>query len=279
MVAVWLPVFVVAAVVVAWRWRDERALVALVVAAVVLLHQLTGLPVPDLLFAVGVLTFAVSSASQTRHAELSQLPAPLGGSVHPSKDLGSLSFRQYAWRAHELGKMWASRDKRERVVAICVGGIVMLVMKLQSTEVPTTVVGDLSQLKGMVLGLIMAKLSKQWIKRLLVLGVWLTRGVAWMRLRDVLLGFALMIVLLLLRYAPYGVSWTSLLAQWLSQWAFGITIVELAWCYLRWRMWRRWSIMISWLSALADKVLGARLKHPFFSSNASFSSGEAGKAD
>ena len=39
------------------------------------------------------------------------------------------------------------------------------------------------------------------------------------------------------------------LLQWLTQWFFGLTVIEMAWCYIRWRLHQRWSRAVGWLAA------------------------------
>ena len=211
------------------------------------LHRFAYVPVSDLVLVAVVLAFALVSSHNSSQGDKCCLPAPASQSV---VGLGGLSFREYVWRAHELGKLATKPDKRERLVGIGVSALVMLLWKIQGNMVRlSNFHGSMHQFKVMVSSLVVGKASRQWFKWLALRFVWLTHGVRWMKLHDVALAFCFLIFVLMCYNVPLS-DWRVFVAQWLSQFVFGITVGEMTWCYVRWRLWNTWLRFAGWLDPL-----------------------------
>jgi len=217
--------------------RDLRATVGAVIFCVAagfcwLLSRVTPIPLPDLLFVQAVSSCAVFEIVRSKE---SGLPPVGGGSVNPNP----VFFRDFARQRHGLLCLLTQEDKRVQAMALGVGGLVMLLWRMFGMRnVEMSGLGKGSQhIQGWIFTLVASKVALFITRRLMVAAVRLSRGAAWLSSRAVVLLYCGTVTGLIL-CSEQGER-LHVLWRWLVQWLFAISVVELAWCYIRWQLWRR----------------------------------------
>merc|ERR1711862_477629 len=94
--------------------------------------------------------------------------------------------------------------------------------------------------EGWIFTLAVSKIETFLMRRIMTAAVRATGGVNWVPLPFVVLAYISIIAWILYRYVEYGRRFL-VFRTWLLQWFFATTVVEAAWCYVRWKLWRRFA--------------------------------------
>lgn len=202
----------------------------------VLVSRMTPLPLADLLFALAVCSFAAFQMIRGEKHRDEHLILPTSTS---NSHRDCCSFRDFARRRHELLGLMTQNDTRTRAMALGVGGLVMLLWRLFGSNghnrTPSITSGRF-QVEGWAFTLLASKATKFLTRRVMVTAIWLSHGAARISVKGVVFGFCASVVAMLVLYVDVA-NWFEVLWRWAAQWIFAITIMDAAWCYIRWSLW------------------------------------------
>jgi len=221
---------------------DRRGLVAGLAACLVVgcvLVRKVGLGAPDVLLTFMVGGFALAESRRG------------GGKGHGGllgEDEVELRWWPFVCEHHNVlgcvvrGK--SSRSRSERFLTLAISTLALLYWKALLRPPPVRM-GSLQGLRSSLMTLLVTKVVQWLMKRLIRFfagrtASWQERA-GWMELLSLqwrisqywALGFMLLCVLLALLE---GRNWVSLLTGWLIQMGFGLVVMDLAFCYLRFRL-------------------------------------------